>query len=329
MVKHGAQSIFCRGFELRRRSHEHGGHTGIVRREQVIIVGAGPAGTAAAVQCHRLGFTPLLLDRAGLAGGLAENAYSIENYPGLPRPLSGPEFAESLRAHLERFGLPVDRAEVATIMRNGEGFSVKHDGGELHARAVILASGTEPDRADLAGENELSGEFVFYEVRCLFRRHPEPRDVIIVGGGEAACDYALTLAAAGTKVHLVVRSDSLKARGRLACAVQNASAIRVSYETRCELVTASPLFTVRLRDGATGRILEQRPDALLVAIGRHSTAPRLLESLGVPIADYVTGLVPGLFVAGDARIGSLGQIGMAVGDGICAAAAAVAFLENR
>jgi thioredoxin reductase len=75
--------------------------------------------------------------------------------------------------------------------------------------------------------------------------------------------------------------------------------------------------------------MEQRPDALLVAIGRRSTAPRLLERLGVPLVDCVAGLMPGLFVAGDARIGSLGQIGMAVGDGICAAAAAVAFLENR
>ena len=300
-----------------------------MRREQVIIVGAGPAGTAAAVQCHRLGFTPLLLDRAGLAGGLVENAYSIENYPGLPRPLSGPGFAESLRAHLERFGLPVDRAEVARIMRNGERFSVKHDGGDLHARAVILASGTEPDRADLAGENELEGEQVFYEVRCLLRRHPKPRDVIVVGGGEAACDYALTLAAAGASVHLVVRSDSLKARGKLACAMEQSSAIRVSYETRCERITASPLFTVRLRNSATGSVMDQSPDALLVAVGRRSTGPRLLEPLGVPMADCVAGLLPGLFIAGDARIGSLGQIGMAVGDGIRAAAAAVAFLENR
>lgn len=298
-------------------------------REQVVIVGAGPAGTAAAIQCHRLGFTPLLLDRAGLAGGLAENAYSIENYPGLPRPLSGPRFAESLRAHLEGFGLPVDRAEVARIMRNGEGFSVKHDGGELHARAVILASGTEPDRANLAGENELEGEQLFYEVCCLLRRHPKPRDVIVVGGGEAACDYALTLAAAGTKVHLVVRSDSLKARGKLACSMEQASAIRVSYETQCERITTSPLFTVRLRSSATGRAMDQSPDALLVAVGRRSTGPQLLESLGVPMTDCVAGLIPGLFIAGDARIGSLGQIGMAVGDGISAAAAAVAFVENR
>ncbi|MCX5752990.1 MAG: NAD(P)/FAD-dependent oxidoreductase [Candidatus Krumholzibacteria bacterium] len=300
-----------------------------MRREQVIIIGAGPAGTVAAVQCQRLGVTPLLLDRAGTAGGLAENAYCIENYPGMPKPLGGPQFAESLRAHLARFDLTVGRVEVEGIMGNGREFSVKHAGGEFFARAVILASGTEPHRLDLAGENELDGAKLFYEVRPLLRCHAKPRDVIIVGGGEAACDYALTLASVGATVHLVVRSDRLKARGDLACAVQRAPSIRISHGTRCELIAASPLLTVRLRNSITGSIMELSPDALLVAVGRRSTAPRLLDPLGVPMADCVAGSIPGLFVAGDASIGSLGQIGMAVGDGIRAAAATVAFLENQ
>ena len=299
-----------------------------MRQEQVIIVGAGPAGTAAAAQCQRLGVTPVLLDRAGIAGGLAENAYCIENYPGIPKPLSGPQFAESLRAHLARFDLMVGKVEVTGIMGNGGEFSVKHAGGELYARALILASGTEPRRLDLAGEDDLEGEQVFNEVRSLLRRHPKPREVVIVGGGEAACDYALTLASVGATVHLVVRSDRLKARGRLARAVQRAPAIRVSYGTGCERISASPLLTVRLRASSTGSIMELNPSALLVAVGRRSTAPRLLDRLGVPIADCVAGSMPGLFVAGDARIGSLGQIGMAVGDGIRAAAAAVDFLEH-
>lgn len=300
-----------------------------MRQEQVIIVGAGPAGTAAAVQCQRLGVTPLLLDRAGTAGGLAENAYCIENYPGMPKPLSGPQFAESLRAHLARFDLTVGMVEVAGIMGNGRRFSVKHADGEFFARAVIIASGTEPHRLDLAGENELEGVRLFYEVRSLLRCHAKPRDVVIVGGGEAACDYALTLGAVGATVHLVVRSDRLRARGNLACAVQRAPAIRISHGTRCERITASSPFTVRLRDSATGRLMELSSDALLVAVGRRSTAPRLLDPLGVPMADCVAGSIPGLFVAGDASMGSLGQIGMAVGDGIRAAAAAAAFLENQ
>ncbi len=300
-----------------------------MRREQVIIIGAGPAGTAAAIQCRRLGVTPILLDRAGAAGGLAENAYSIENYPGLPEPLGGPEFAEKLRIHLNRFDLAVERSDVTGIMKNGEGFSVTCDCGVLDAWAVILASGTEPNRLGLAGETELDGEYLFYEVRALLRRRPNPREVIIVGGGEAACDYALTLTGAGAAVHLVVRSNRLKARGRLADAVRYSAAIRISYETRCEWIASSSPLTVRLAGAATGSVPEWSAEALLVAVGRRSAATRLLEHPRVPMSDSVAGLTAGLFVAGDARNGSLGQIGMAVGDGIFAAAAAVSYLESR
>ncbi len=306
----------------------HEGDTESLPREQVIIVGAGPAGTAAAAQCQRLGVTPLLLDRTGTAGGLAENAYCIENYPGMPEPLGGIQFAENLRAHLARFDLTVGRVEAMGIMRKRNELSVKHAGGELLARSLILANGSEPSRLDLAGENELDGVKLFYEVRSLLRCHAKPRDVVVVGGGEAACDYALTLASAGATVHLVVRSDRLKARGDLASAVQRSPAIRISHGTRCERIAASPLFTVRLRNANTGSMVELSPDALLIAVGRRSAAPSLLDPLGVSVADCVAGSIPGLFVAGDARIGSLGQIGMAVGDGIRAAAAAVDFLEN-
>ncbi|MDD4857644.1 MAG: NAD(P)/FAD-dependent oxidoreductase [Candidatus Krumholzibacteria bacterium] len=296
--------------------------------EQVIIVGAGPAGAAAAIQCRRLGVIPRLLDRTGAAGGLAENAHCIENYPGMPGAIGGTEFTENLRAHLARFDIAVEGTEVTGIARNGKGFSVRHGSGELSARAVILASGTVPRRAHIAGEEELDGVHVFYDVVSLLRRRGRPRDVVVVGGGEAACDYALTLASIGAAVLLVVRSDRLKARGRLAHAVQQTPAIRVSYGTAVERISTSPLLTVCLRSTVEEGATEHNPGALLVAVGRDSAAPRLLAPLGVTAAEGIAGTIPGLFVVGDARIGSLGQIGMAVGDGIRAAAASAALMEN-
>jgi thioredoxin reductase (NADPH) len=299
-----------------------------VQGEQIIIIGAGPAGAAAAIQCRRLGVMPRLLDSAGTAGGLAENAHCIDNYPGMPNAIGGPEFAANLRGHLARLDIAVEGMEVTGIARNGRGFSVKRGGGELSARAVILASGTVARRASIAGEDKLDGAHIFYDVVSLLRRCGRPRDVVVVGGGEAACDYALTLASTGAAVRLVVRSDRLKARGSLACAVRRAPAVSVSYGTAVERIAASPHLTVSLRRGAEGGATEHSPDALLVAVGRDSTAPSLLAPLGVPAVDCIAGSIPGLFVVGDARIGSLGQIGMAVGDGIRAAAAVVAVLEN-
>lgn len=300
--------------------------SGSMRGERVVIVGAGPAGVAAAVQCVRLGVTPRLFDRTGAAGGLVENAFSIENYPGLEGPLDGPGLVVKLRAHLARFGLGVERAEVTAITRDGDDFRVESGAGEVRARAVIVSSGTEPLRLGFPNEREYEGRTVFYDVRSLLRRHPRPREVVVAGGGEAACDYALTLSSAGAAVHMAVRSDRLKARGRLADAVRRAEAVQVSFETVCEGIRTLPT-AVRLRGGARG-MMEQSADALLVAVGRRSTAAGLLGSgNGPPPAGDESRR--GLFIAGDARHGGLGQVGMAVGDGIRAATEAVSFMEDR
>ncbi len=296
-----------------------------MKRARVIVVGAGPAGVAAAAQCLRLGISPLIIDRTGEAGGLVENAFCVENYPGIEKPLRGPELAERLRAHLSRFGLAVDRAEVTAIAREGDDYIVDGDVGTMRARAVILASGTEPVRLGISNERECEDSAIFYDVRSLLRRHPNPRRVVVVGGGEAACDYALSLSAAGSRVTMAVRSSRLKARGRLADAVCRSSAVRVLFETVCESVGISPT-AVRLRGAAEGTE-ESKIDAVLVAVGRRSTAAALLGSMGAaPAAE--DHLFPGLLVAGDARHGALGQAGMAVGDGISAATAAVSFLED-
>jgi thioredoxin reductase (NADPH) len=292
----------------------------------VIVVGAGPAGVAAAAQCLRLGIVPLIVDRTGAAGGLVENAYCVENYPGIEKPLRGPELAERLRAHLARFGLAVERAEVTAIAREGDDYIVDGDPETMRARAVILASGTEPVRLGISNERECEDSAVFYDVRSLLRRHPNPRSVVVVGGGEAACDYALSLSASDARVTMAVRSNRLKARGRLADAVRRSSAVRVLFETVCESVGISPT-AVRLR-GAAGDTEESETDAVLVAVGRRSAAAALLESMGAAPPAAENGPLAGLFVAGDARRGGLGQVGMAVGDGMRAAAAAVSFSEG-
>lgn len=299
-----------------------------MRRERVVVVGAGPGGVAAAVQCRRLGVEPLLLDRRGMAGGLVENAFSVENYPGLERPLPGVGLAARLRAHLERFGLGVEAGEVTGLVREGEGFRLVGIDGGLWARCVILAVGTEPRRLGIPGEEALAGRRLFYEVRELDGRGTV--SVVVVGAGEAAFDYALSLAEGGAEVTVCMRGAGPAARGVLAERV----AARAEVVLRSGLVPVAVeekggLVVLRAcRSGHRGREETLAADAVLVAVGRASRAPALLPE-GSWGGGAVETALPGLYVVGDARLGGLGQAGIAVGDGLWAAAVAVRFLEGR
>lgn len=310
-----------------------------MRAREVIVVGAGPAGCAAAVQCQRLGLSVRLLDRSGVAGGLIANAHLIENCPGM-EPLDGPAFAGRLAEQLERFGLRVERACAMRVRRVDEGratedrysveiekgrtagerYSVEIDGGaSLVGDCVIAATGTRPVPLEVPGAIELAGRGLFHEVRDLLARVPAAREVWIVGGGEAACDYALTLAAAGARVTLLARGEGLRACARLLAQVEAAPGIRVHLRVMPLAVRrVGGRIEVSLRGPEDDPLPAASGDAGLVAIGRRGTAADLLGPLAGTDPRALE-RAPGLFVAGDARWGGLGQVGIAAGDGLAAA----------
>ncbi len=333
---------------------------------ELLVVGAGPAGCAAAVQFKRLGGSPVLLDRSGVAGGLISNAFRVENYPGSERPLRGSELAQRLGQFLDRFGLKVRRGEVASIRpverrvpespRNVDpyddqplpapletsrpGFRVTGDFGELAARSVVLACGTVPLHPGIPGE-ELLGGRVYYEVNDLLAFLP--RTAAVVGGGEAALDYSLSLADAGARVHLLVRSSTLRATGRLVDMIEKEPRITVSLSTpvlellrpsanRVELVVPGRRISVDGAVLAVGRrtvvtsLLPPPPPPLPASSGAASPPVRPTTQATSP--SCLTS-IPGLFIAGDARLGGLGQAGIAVGDGLWCAAEAAAFLGKN
>lgn len=294
--------------------------------QPLIIIGAGPAGTAAAIQCRRLGVTPLLLDRSGRAGGLVRNAFCIENHPGLEAPLSGPDLALRLAANLSAAGVAVATAEVSCIKPVPEGFRVCCADRELLAGCVIVAAGTSACRLGLPGEEQLANRRVFYEVRDLLNVHPNPGRVVVLGSGEAACDYSLTLASAGAMVLLAVRGDRLKARGRLAELVQAQPSIHIVFRTDCAGLDTAGSFSVVLNDSVRGEASVYSADAVLAAVGRRSVVPGLIPGLVAGEAGCMP--LAGLFLAGDCRRGTLGQAATAIGDGLEAAEAAVRFLER-
>lgn len=291
-------------------------------RERVVIVGAGPAGVAAAVQCRRLGVKPCLFDATGEAGGLVTNAFCVENLPGLA-PCEGHVLAARLREDLERFGILVRGETVVRVNRVQDDLVVSTTGGDVVADAVILAVGTRPVRPQVPGMDQ-SRQRLFFEVRTLLNFLPYPSSVIVLGGGEAALDYALSLAQAGAAVTVVVRGEAPRACERLRDAVAAVPAIRILPRTLA-IEYEENEAEVSLSTESGGTRLRLSADCLLIAVGRVSRARDLLDT-GLRTA-WSGALEPfpgvSLFIAGDARHGGLGQVAMALGDGVAAARLAV------
>ncbi len=293
----------------------------------VVIIGAGPAGVAAAVQCQRLGVRPLLLDRSGEAGGLVANGFSVENYPGL-EPMPGNELKSLFQAHLKRFELSVGKGDVRRISAEDGAFVVEGDFGATRSRAVIVAVGTVPRELPVPGASELGTTRLFYEVRQLFHTLPleKLKRVLVIGGGEAALDYSLSLARRGIQVRLLARGEHFRAKGRLVRLVQHSPPIRIIFGAAPQ--SLRPVSEgVELQLSTPQGMATYDGDAVIVAIGRGSRVGDLFSGLDVTGAERVSTEVPGLFIAGDARFGSLGQVGMAVGDGLRAAIAVADMLD--
>ena len=287
------------------------------------VVGAGPAGCAAAVQAARLGMSVALLDRTGRAGGLVANAWRMENYPGLEGPVSGPEYVRRLGLMLQRFGLGVQRREIRSLHSTGAAIALEGtEGTGIRARAAVLATGTIPLRAGFRGEDRTPP--VYSAVRQLDGM--APGRALVVGGGEAALDYSLSLAAAGWRVAVLVRSDRPRAGGRLLDAVDSRKDVRIHCGVRLLSVEGEAGGGAALLHSDEGDCMTHA-DAVLVAVGRRRELPDLPPGARVDGAGPVVGL-PRVFCAGDAAAGSLGQACTAAGQGIEAAGLAREYLEE-
>lgn len=304
-----------------------------MQKKTVLIIGAGPAGCAAAIQSKRLGLEPILVDSSGRTGGLLRNAHCIENYPGLDRPLDGPAFVRRLERQLNHFNLTVRQGVCSEWARKKGLWQVTLDDGSTPTgAALVLATGTVPNPGGLANERELSGRHLYYEVEPLLQSNP--KQVLIVGGGEAAFDYALSLAKQGCHTTICIRSDRHKAGPRLEALVDHEELVAIKLHTRLVDVTRS-VSSISATLQSPAQTVRVQANAILVACGRTSSVPAAhpdARSL-TPEASgkAATGLTiaPGLYIAGDARLGALGQAGIAVGDGLHAAMLAQRYLRGQ
>ncbi|MFH1579969.1 MAG: NAD(P)/FAD-dependent oxidoreductase [Thermoplasmatota archaeon] len=294
---------------------------------QAIVVGAGPAGMAAAIYLQRAGLSPLLLEM-GEPGGLLREANLVENYPGFPGGIRGADMAALMVKQARDVGVTIARERAERIsLRKGK-FVIKTDRKERASRTLIVATGTRPRTIRLKGASDLTGKRLFYGINSIPGKGLRGSLVLVVGGGDAAFDYGLSLRGKGCKVTILTRSSPRCLPLLQARAEQAGIEVRIGFIPRS---VSERRGRVVLSCSHDRKLVELVGDYVLVACGREPNLELLRDSdLGVPIARGGPPMtnVPGLFLVGDAVRENCRQTGIAVGDGILAAMLAERYVKG-
>ncbi|WP_295581131.1 thioredoxin-disulfide reductase [uncultured Oscillibacter sp.] len=300
--------------------------------EDVLIVGSGPAGDAAALYAARAGLRTLVL--AGTEpGGQLGTTEEVENYPGVEL-VGGMELAERLRRGAEAAGAVFRWEAASALALAGEAKRAETAQNTYTARAVICAMGAAPRRLEVPGEEALRGRGVSYCATCdgaFFKG----KTVVVAGGGNSAAGEALTLSRLCRQVYLLHRRDTLRAERQYLRRLEAAENVAFLWNARVEAILGeSAVQGAAYTDLPTGERREVACDGVFVAIGRRPSTALLagqvaLDEWGYVLADETTRTeVPGVFAAGDLRAKPLRQIVTAASDGAVAAHMAERYLDR-
>jgi len=309
------------------------------RIENVIIVGSGPAGYTAALYTARANLEPLVAE--GFAwGGLLQQTTDVENYPGFPEGIMGPEMMQRFRDQAERFGarLITDEAEKIELSTEVGGIHKVWVGGEEHqARTVILAMGAEHKKLGVPGEEELSGGGISYCATCdaaFFRDHP----ILVVGGGDSAMEEAIFLAKFGSKVTIVNRRDEFRASKIMLERARSEDNIEflTPYVVDAFLEGEGAFKRIaRLQHAETGETIDVPFGGAFIAIGHEPQSSVVDGQVELDENGYVATdgkstrtKLPGVFAAGDLVDHTYRQAITAAGSGCQAALDAEWYLRD-
>ncbi|MCC6168501.1 MAG: thioredoxin-disulfide reductase [Caldilineaceae bacterium] len=295
--------------------------------EDVVIIGSGPAGFTAGLYTARANLNPLLFTGNDY-GGQVSITYEVENYPGFPEALSGPELVERMKQQAEKFGTRVEFDYVGEIVVDRHPFLVRTaNGREVAAKAIIACTGARPRYLEIPGEKELMGRGVSYCATCdgfFFRG----KDVIVVGGGDSAVEEGLFLTKFATRVRILHRRDELRASKILQERAFANPKIEFVWNTVASEIVADAegkVAGVKTLNTVTGETGQLETEGVFIFVGHLPNNElfkgklELDEDGHLVTDDKMRTNVPGIFAAGEIMDKVFKQVATSVGQG-CAAA---------
>ncbi|MEM6431182.1 MAG: thioredoxin-disulfide reductase [Deinococcota bacterium] len=301
----------------------------------VVIIGGGPAGLTAGIYAGRGQLSTVILEK-GLPGGQIAQTQDVENYPGFDEGVSGPELSQRMVRQAEKFGAEIAMDEVTALTKTASGFEVQGYDTSYHAKAVIIATGANPRRLDVPGEDEFYGRGVSTCATCdgFFYRG---KHVVVVGGGDAAVEEGSFLTKFADSVTVIHRRDSLRANKEAQKRAFDNPKMHWRWNTVVEEVlgTDGQVSGVKTRDVVTGETSVLDTDGVFIYIGHVPNTGYLngivnLRDTGyVDVQDEIYTNVEGIFAAGDVSDEVYRQLGTSVGAGTRAAMAAERWLAEH
>ncbi|HSX06879.1 MAG TPA: FAD-dependent oxidoreductase [Candidatus Saccharimonadia bacterium] len=305
-------------------------------KHDVIIIGAGPAALSAAIYTTREDIDTLLFER-GVPGGLASITDWVDNYPGFPEGIAGLELGGNLQKQAERFGAVIELGEVLKLNDEGEWKRLETTSGDMLARAVLIATGSDYKKIGVPGEAEYYAHGVHYCATCdgAFYRD---KHLVVVGGGNSAVQETMFLTRFASHIDLLVRS-TIRASDVLQRDLQkfvDEGKVTIHLNTSTDAILGEDKKVTKVVGTTDGQKIEFPTDGVFVFVGLKPNS-EFLEGSGIEL-DHVhlvksdTNLqtsMKGVFVAGDIRSGATMQIASAAGEGATAALKIREYLEGR
>jgi thioredoxin reductase (NADPH) len=299
---------------------------------KVLVLGAGPAGLSAALYAARAELEPVVLTGIQL-GGQAALTHTIENYPGFPEGVGGPQLGELFQKQAEHFGAKVEYDTAYEVELSQRPYTVKTDSGEYKADTLILSTGANPIHLEIPGEVELTGRGVSYCATCdgwFFK----DKKVVVVGGGDSAFEEALFITRYASSVTLIHRREEFRAGAILQNRANQHPKVNFILDTVVtEVIGTDKLEALKLKNVKTGEESTLETDGLFIFIG-HSPNTQMfkgkleMSDLGyVIVNDKMETNVPGVYAAGEIADPHFRQVITSAGMGAAAAIQATRFLE--
>ncbi len=287
---------------------------------EVLIIGAGPAGMTAAIYAARAGYKTAILEH-GVPGGQAATTDMIENYPGFPDGISGPELMMKFFEQTQTFGVELIYEQVQSLELTGDIKRVITDKQTIEAKTVVIASGAKPRTLGVANEGRLRGRGVSYCATCdgfFFKDQP----VAVVGGGDTAVEEAMYLTKMCSSVTLIHRRDELRANKLAQSRALANEKLHILYDTVVdEIVGDEKVTQLKLRNKKTDETSQLDINGVFIFVGYLPNDAFLPPELEVNQQGYIitdeemATNIPGVFAVGDVRQKKLRQVTTAVGDG--------------